>query len=133
MIRLALTTLLVLATIFVVPIVVYGLFSSVSGLEPPGESPLLFLLGVFVSKAGTALAFVWIYYVARESFEGRWPLYAAIWMTMFGFGEVGQAIGPDYSWQEAVAGMISEMIYFSASAYIVNKLIGAKTATMTKT
>lgn len=123
MAQVALTTLLVLTIIFVVPIAVYGAFSAVTGLQPPGESPLMFLTSVLVSKAGTAIAFVWIFYVAQESLDGRWVLYAMIWLTMFGIGEVGQAIGPDYSWEEAIAGIISEAIYFPAAAYIVDRLL----------
>jgi hypothetical protein len=99
--------LLVLAVVFVVPIVVYAAFSTVTGLQPPGHSPAMFLLGMFVSKAGMAAAFVLLFYFARSSLSGRWLLYAAIWWLMFAVGEVGQAIGPDYGWEEAIAGIIS--------------------------
>jgi hypothetical protein len=115
--------LLVLAIIFAVPIAVYGTLSTVSGLQPPGDSPLMFLLGVFVSKMGTAAAFVLIFCFARSSWSGQWLLYAAIWWLMFSFGEIGQAIGPNYSWQDAIAGIISETIYLPLSAYLVNRLM----------
>jgi hypothetical protein len=56
MIRLALTTALVLVIIYAVPFVVYGLFSLVADLRPPEDaSPAPFLASVFVSKVGTAL------------------------------------------------------------------------------
>jgi len=83
----------------------------------------MFLLSVLVSKVGTALAFVLIFYFARNSLSGHWFLYAFIWWLMFAIGEVGQAIGPNYSWEYAVAGVISETIYFPLSAYLVNRLI----------
>ena len=119
----ALSVLLVLAIIFAVPFVIYAAMSAVTGLETPGGSPLVFLTGVLVSKTGTALAFVLLFHVARDSLSGHWIQYAAIWWIMFAIGEVGQAIGPDYSWQEAVAGILSETIYFPLSAYLVDWMI----------
>ena len=110
-------TLAVLIIIFAIPIVVYGIFSAITGLQPPGESPSRFLLGVLVSKSGTALAFVLIFYMARNIFGEQWLAYAAIWWLMFVLGEIGQAIGPGYSWEEAVAGIISETIYLPLSAF----------------
>jgi hypothetical protein len=119
----ALSFPLVLAIIFSVPFAVYAATSIVTGLETPGGSPLVFLISVLVSKTGTALAFVLLFYFARDSFSGHWVLYAAIWWIMFAIGEVGQAIGPDYSWPEAIAGILSETIYFPLSAYLVNWMI----------
>lgn len=122
--KLILCIVLVLAIIFIVPFVVYGVLSAVAGLKPPeGASPLVFLLSVFVSKIGTAVAFVLIFYFARNSLSGHWFLYAFIWWVMFVIGEIGQTIGPNYSWKEALAGIISETIYLPLSAYIVNWLI----------
>jgi hypothetical protein len=37
--------------------------------------------------------------------------------------EIGQAIGPDYSNKEAVAGIISEIIYFPVSAFVIAQLL----------
>jgi hypothetical protein len=92
---------------------------------PEGVSPAMFLLSVLVSKIGTAIAFVLIFYFARNIFGNNWLLYAFIWWMMLAIGEVGQAIGPNYSWKEAIAGVISESIYFPISAYIVHWLIKA--------
>ena len=120
-----LSIILTLAIIYIVPLLVYGVFSAVAGLKPPEDaSPVQFLVSIFVSKVGTAIAFVLIFYFARDSLSGRWLLYAFIWWLMFVIGEVGQAIGPDYSWKEAIAGVISETIYFPLSALVINWLIG---------
>lgn len=124
MTKILFSIILVLVVIYIVPFVVYGLSSVFFGLKTPeGASPLIFLLSVFISKIGTAIAFVLIFYFARNSLSGHWFLYAFIWWLMFVIGEVGQAIGPNYSWKEAVAGVISETIYLPFSAYIVNWLI----------
>jgi hypothetical protein len=76
--KIILCFLVVLAIIFVVPFAVYAAFSTVTGLQPPGDSPWVFMLGVLVSKIGTAAAFVLMFYFARASLSGRWFLYAAI-------------------------------------------------------
>ena len=114
---------LVWLVIFIVPIVVYGAFAAVTGLKPPGRSPVLFLVSTAVSKLGTAIAFVGLFYIGRDVLGGQWVLYAGLWWLMFVIGEAGQAIGPDYSVQEAVAGAISETIYFPLSGLIVSWLV----------
>jgi hypothetical protein len=126
MAEIMLSIILVLAVIYIVPFVVYGFFSTLIGVKmPEGVSPTIFLLSVLVSKIGTAIAFVLIFYFARNVFGGNWLLYAFMWWVMLAIGEIGQAIGPNYSWKEAVAGVISESIYFPISAYIVHWLIKA--------
>jgi hypothetical protein len=126
MTKIILSIILVLAVIYIVPIIIYGIFSSLIGAKmPEGVSPAMFLLSVLVSKIGTAIAFVLIFYFARNIFGNNWLLYAFIWWMMLAIGEVGQAIGPNYSWKEAIAGVISESIYFPISAYIVHWLIKA--------
>jgi hypothetical protein len=125
--RLFLTFLVVLAIIYLVPIVVYGTFQSTIGAEMPKDvSPLAFLTRVFVEKVGTALAFCTIFYLARDNFSNQWLPYAAIWWVMFVFGEFGQLIGANYSWREALAGIISEAIYLPASAYVASLLLQPK-------
>jgi hypothetical protein len=125
--RIALTVALVLVIIYTVPFLVYGLSSVVVDLRVPGEaSPVLFLASVFVSKLGTALAFVLVFYFARDSLSGRWLLCALLWWAMFVAGEVGQAIGPEYTWEEAIAGMISETVYVPLAAYITRWLLGVE-------
>lgn len=119
-----LSVVLVLAIIYIVPFLVYGLFTKITDLKTPeGISPAQFLFSIFVSKVGTAVAFVVIFYLARDTFSGEWLLYAFIWWLMFVIGELGQAIGPNYSWQEAAAGIISETIYFPLAAFLVTSML----------
>jgi hypothetical protein len=115
----ALAVLVVFLTIFIVPILVYAALSQITGLQPPGEEPGAFLAGVAVSKPGTALAFVGIWLVARECLGSQWMVYTLLWWLMFVFGEIGQAIGQDYSWSEAIGGIASETIYLPLSGLIL--------------
>ena len=110
---------LVWAALFVVPVLVYGAFSAVTGLQPPGGSPLRFLAGTAVSKLGTAVAFVGIFMLAPALIEERWLVYAGLWWLMFVISEIGQAITPTYSREEALAGVISETIYFPLSGLVL--------------
>src|SRR3972149_10659244 len=111
MTQVILSIVFVLAVIYIVPFLIYALASVVAGLKPPeGASPAQFLVSVLVSKIGTAIAFVLIFYFARSSLSGQWFLYAFIWWLMFVIGEIGQAIGPNYTWKEAIAGIISETV-----------------------
>lgn len=127
MVKVVLNIVLVLVIIYIVPFLVYGLASVVAALKPPeGASPAQFLISVLVSKIGTAIAFVLIFYLARSSLKGQWLLYAFLWWLMFVIGEIGQAIGPNYTWKEAIAGVVSETVYFPLSAYVTNWLIGLK-------
>jgi hypothetical protein len=122
--KIILSIVLVLVIIYIVPFLVYSLFAVTTDLKPPASvSPLQFLVSVFVSKIGVAIAFVLIFYFGRSALGGQWVLYAFAWWLMLVIGEIGQAIGPDYTWKEAVAGFISETIYFPLSAYIVNWLL----------
>ncbi|MGB8817420.1 MAG: hypothetical protein WCC66_05805, partial [Rhizobiaceae bacterium] len=101
---------MVTAIIFIVPVIVYGIFSKFGLAQIPGGSPAAFLTGVIISKIGTAFAFVLFFALAPAELGANWLLYAFIWWVMFAFGEVGQAIGPDYPWSEAIAGIISEAV-----------------------
>ena len=83
-------------------------------------------ISVLVSKFGTAICFVLIFYFARKELSGRWVLYACLWWLMFIIGEMGQAIGLQYSWKEAVAGIISETVYWPLPAFVANWMTGAK-------
>jgi hypothetical protein len=113
---------LVWLAFYVIPFGVYAAFSALGGLRAPPGSPIRFLLSVAVSKLGHALAFVLLFRMADAAFAENWPVYALIWWVMFAIGEVGQAIGPSYSWKEALAGLISETAYFPLGAWIVSRL-----------
>ena len=125
MTRIILTMLTVLAIIYVVPFLVYSLFTVLTDLKPPVSiSPARFLLSILISKTGTTFAFVLIFYFTRNSWSGHLVLYAFAWWVLFVAGEIGNAMGPGYSWTEAVAGIISETIYLPLSVFITNRLLG---------
>lgn len=125
--RAAVAIVATLAIMYVVPLPVYGVFSAVGAVElPEVGSPRQFFLSVFVMKIGVALGFVLLYSLAAPALAGRWWLYAAIWWLMYALVEVGQAIGPGYSAAEAVAGIMSEAVYFPLSSVVVARLVGRK-------
>lgn len=115
----------VLAIIYVVPLVVYGTASALGGMEPPTESsPRRFLLGVLVTKLGTAFAFVLLLRLAGPTWAGRWLLYGAIWFGMFVASEIGDAVSGRGSWREAMLGIVSEAVYAPASAFAAYRILG---------
>lgn len=114
---------IVFAVIYVVPFLIYSLISAEGAIAVPDGSPVLFLLSVAVSKFGTALAFVLIFDLAQDRLSHRWLTYGGLWALMFVIGEIGQAIGPGYTWAEAAAGALSEVIYFPLSAFFVSRLL----------
>ena len=120
--RLALASVLVLLIIFLVPIAVYGVITAMWALQEPRASGR-FLLGVLVQKVGTAVAFVSLFYMALDIFGEQRLVYAGIWALMFVITEIGQAIGPEYSGTEALAGAISEIIYFPLSAWVLASIL----------
>lgn len=123
--RIALATVLVFLTIFMVPVLVYGTLSRFVFLQSPGDDPMVFLAGVALSKLGTAIAFVGIWVIAREMLGPQWMPYVSLWLAMFAFGEIGQAIDPDYGWSEAIAGIVSEVVYLPLSGLILLWLLPA--------
>lgn len=115
--------ILTLIVIFIVPILIYGLFTFFFGLKEP-EKKLKFFVGVLLQKTGTAIGFVAIFYLGRAYFLDYWLLYGFIWFAMFALTEAGQTFMSNYSKKEAAAGIISEAIYFPLSAFILSRLIG---------
>lgn len=113
---------LTLVIIFVVPILIYSLFVKYTGLKEP-EKKMSFMASVLVQKIGTAFGFVALFALGREYFGSSWLIYGLVWATMFAIVEIGQAIGPNYSKKEAVAGTISEFIYFLMSAFVIAQLL----------
>ena len=128
-----LSIIIVLVIIYLVPFVLYALSTVVWDLKPPDDIvPWQFLLSILVSKTGTAIAFVVFYHYAKAGLYRRWLLYAIIWWISFTIGELGQAIGPNYTWKEAVVGIISEAIYFPLAALVTDRIIGAKAEVVTE-
>lgn len=123
--RIALSVVFTLVIMYVVAFLIYGGFSALVGLQPPRDgSPAQFLLSVLLVKLGLAVGFVLLFYVARETWTGRWMVYALIWWLMFAVTELGQAIGPGYTWTEAGAGIIAEAIYCPLAAFLLARLLG---------
>jgi hypothetical protein len=113
------------AIMFVVPFPFYAGFEALGLVElPQNGSPGQFVLSVVVMKIGVALGFVLLFLLARPVFKERWWLYAGIWWVMYAVVEVGQAIGPGYTWGEAVAGMLAEAVYFPLSTVVVGRILG---------
>ncbi len=122
--RLSLAIILTLMIMYVVPFPFYAGAAALTGLQPPqGVSPATFMLSVLVIKVGAAVAFVLLYYLARDALAGRWLRYASVWWLFFVLAEVGQAIGPGYSWTEAIAGIMSETVYCPLAAWGVDRLL----------
>ena len=125
--KIILAIVFTLVIIYAVPFVIYSILAVTVGLKPSADASLSqFLIGVLVSKTGTAIAFVLIFYVARDCLTGQWLLYALLWWLMFAIGEIGQAIGPNYSWMEAVGGIISEAIYLPLAALVTKRMLIVK-------
>ena len=125
--RLVASFLATLIIMYVVPFPFYAGAAALTGLEPPeGASPAAFMLSVLLIKVGAAAAFVLIFYLAREALGGRWLIYAFAWWLFFVLAEVGQAIGPGYSWTEAIAGILAETVYCPLAALTVDRLLRPK-------
>jgi hypothetical protein len=72
-----------------------------------GSSQMRIPLAIIAVWAVIFIVQVLVYALAQDPFRVQWLAYAGLWFVMFAIGEVGQAIGPDYSWQEAILGVIS--------------------------
>lgn len=110
-----------LLIIFIVPIIVYGLFSAFFGLKEP-DKKLSFFIGVLIQKVGTSFGFVLIYFLGKDYFETNWLFYSLIWVGMFTITEIGQTLMPNYSKKECLAGIISEFIYFPLAGLVMVNL-----------
>jgi len=125
--RIALCIFVVLIILHLGTFLTYGLLGSAVGLQAPQDvSPAAMFLSVFIMKLGHAIVFVLLFYFARGSLKGRWLLYASLWWLMFAMNEAGQAMGPGYSWTEALLGILAETIYFPVSAVVTNRMVGAR-------
>lgn len=112
----------VLLIVFIVPILIYGLFSALLGLEDT-DKKLGFFVGVLVQKLGTAGGFVGLMYYSGEIFITSWWLYSLIWLAMYALTELGQVLMSEYTWKEAAAGVLSEAIYFPLAGVVAASLL----------
>lgn len=119
-----LATLATLVIVFIVPIIIYGLFSKFFGLKEP-EKKKEFFIGVLIQKIGASLGFVLLYYFGIGYFSQNWLIYSLVWVLMFAITEIGQIFMPNYSKKEAIAGIISELIYFPLSGLVLSLLFAA--------
>ncbi len=109
--------------VVIVPFPVYMVFSKYAGLAEP-ENPSEFFASMLVQKIGTTVGFVFLFYIVRETLSEQWLTYALIWVAMYAITEIGQAMGPNYGWKEAFAGIIAEAIYFPLAGFVMVELVG---------
>ncbi len=115
------------AVIFAVPFVVYGAASVFLSLRQPDGPAWRFLLGVAVTKLGTAAAFVVLFAASREAWRGRrWLLYGAIWFLAFAASEAGDLVRGASNSAEAILGVLSEAVYAPVSAFAAHRLLSRK-------
>ena len=114
-----------LAVLFIntiLPIFVYGLFSKYLGLEEPKDIGKFFA-SVVVQKIGTTIGFVGLFFLVQGAVLDSWLTYSLIWVLMYAVVEIGQAMGPNYTYKEVVAGIISEAIYFPLAGWAIVAII----------
>ena len=74
-----LTIAAVLAIIYGVPLVIYSAASALGWLQALAQSsPQAFLLGILITKLGTAVTFVLILQLSVTAWSGHWLLYAGV-------------------------------------------------------
>jgi hypothetical protein len=123
--KILLCAALVFLIFFCVPFLAYGTLSALTDLKPPGDASMaLFMASVALEKIGHTIAFVGLFYLGRRALRDRWLWYAAAWWSMFVLAEVALAIRSDYSWPEAIAGIISEAIYLPLAALVTRRMLG---------
>jgi hypothetical protein len=102
----------------------YGTLAAILAMEPSADgSTGRFFASVLVVKLGLAGGFVALYHLAREIWSKRWPTYAVVWWGSFVVIEIGQAIGPGYSWSDAGGGVIAKAIYFPLAALFSSRFL----------
>ncbi len=118
----ALSLLSTLTIIFIIPIIIYGLFSTLFGLKEP-EKKLSFFTGILIQKIGTSFGFVIMFVLGKGYFESNWLIYSLVWVIMFAITEIGQTFIPNSSKKEAVAGIVSEAMYFPLAGLVMVNLL----------
>ena len=111
-----------LVIIFIVPVIIYGIFSKLLGIQEP-EKKGVFFIGVLIEKIGTTIGLVGIFTIAKDFFLEHWLSYALLWFLMFAITEIGQIFLKQSTKKEAVAGVISEAVYFPLAVFVLTLLI----------
>jgi hypothetical protein len=124
MFTVALAVLVVLAILYLTPLVFYGVGSRFIEMPSPDRvGPQRFLLGILVTKLGTAIAFVVLFWLSRAVWAARWLLYSLVWFIMFAASELGDRISGRATAPEALLGVFSEAVYAPLSAWTVAALL----------
>lgn len=88
------------------------------------RKPLRFLLGVLITKLGTAVTFVLILHLSEPSLGLGWLTYAILWFLMFAASELGDAVSGRSTWPEALLGVASEAVYAPAASLAAYAILG---------
>lgn len=115
-------SLLTFLIIFIVPTLIYGVFSKFFGLKEP-EKKVKFFVGVTIQKLATVFGFIALFIMAKETFDDNWLAYGFTWFIMFAVTEIGQVYLSNYSKKEALAGIISEAMYFPLATFMVHSIL----------
>lgn len=105
--------------IFIVPVIVYGIFAKYNLVKEP-EKKARFFASVVIQKIGTSIGFVLLLGLQNSD---NWLIYGVLWTLMFAIVEIGQSLSDIYTKNDAIAGILSELIYFPLAAYAVHLLL----------
>lgn len=121
--HIALSIILVFGAVFLTEIAAHTALIAASEAHRPAPGPFGYLAGLALSRLGMALAFVGLWLMVRYDQVERIWTFVFFWWVMLAFYEVGQAIGPDYSWLDAVSGLVAASISLPLSGLIVTRLL----------
>lgn len=105
--------------IFVIPVIVYAIFAKYKLVQEP-EKKARFFASVVIQKIGTSIGFVTLFTLQNTD---SWLTYGLLWTLMFAIVEIGQSLSDIYTKNDAIAGILSELIYFPLAAYAVHLLL----------
>lgn len=115
--------LLTFGLIFTIPFVMYGVFAFLKVIETPEQqNAKAFIYNISITKLSTSILFVLLYSLLVQYISDIWLIYSLIWFFTAMIGEIGDTFKPDYSYKEALIGIISEIIYFPLAGFILSLL-----------
>lgn len=115
----------VLAILYIVPLIFYGVASRFVDMPAPEKTgPARFLTGILITKLGTAIAFVALYRLDERLWSTGPAVYVVIWLGMFIASEVGDAVSGRSSRAEALIGIASEVVYLPLAAWAMVAILG---------